>query len=656
MSRARKAKNLRVSPSDKRSTSARIWVFRIVSVVAIPVLLLVTIEAGLRIFGLLYPSEFTVPCTVQGRSATCDNPRFTWQFFPYGMARAPMFFTIPTEKQPGTFRIFVLGESAAQGDPEPSYSFSRYLEVMLRDRFPAGRFEVVNAGVVAINSHILLPIARDLTKREGDLFILYIGNNEVVGPYGAGTVLTSRSWNLPFIRASIFLRSTRIGQVIKHYLGRQREPMEWGGMEMFIKEQVPADAPALKRVYENFRTNLKDIIKVARRAGAHVLVSTVGTNLRDSAPFASLHSPDLIPERRSACEALCKAGLELERTGQWADALKRYLSAAEIDDRFAEAHFGAGRCYWHLGDEAAARERFVRARDLDALRFRADSTINEIVRSAASAAGPGVEIVDGEAALIGNGSHSIPGNDVFYDHVHLNPRGNYLLARALFPRVASMLPEEVRRSATTDETLSQKQCEQQLAFTGLDRRRVAQNVLRQLNRAPFTNQSNHNEQVAEMEREAAGSAEGAEIAGAVYRQAIARQPDDLWLHFNYGLFLAVIASDPAAAAEQFSATLELHPNQLRARDCLAEMLVKLGRLDEAVAQYRQMLDQVPYYANGRLNLVQTLYAQGRLDDAINEARRGDKVLLKYGDVRQAAVLRQKAQELADLQRQLDKNR
>ena len=40
------------------------------------------------------------------------------------------------EKPKGTFRIFVLGESAAMGDPDPAYAFSRYLEVMLRQRFP----------------------------------------------------------------------------------------------------------------------------------------------------------------------------------------------------------------------------------------------------------------------------------------------------------------------------------------------------------------------------------------------------------------------------------------------------------------------------------------------------------------------------------------
>jgi hypothetical protein len=114
----------------------RLWAFRIISVIAVPVVLVVAAEAILRFFSYGHQSEFTVPCIVQDRSAFCDNDRFTWQFFPPGAFRLPPAFAIPAEKPPGTFRIFVVGESAAQGDPEPSYAFARYLEVMRRHQLP----------------------------------------------------------------------------------------------------------------------------------------------------------------------------------------------------------------------------------------------------------------------------------------------------------------------------------------------------------------------------------------------------------------------------------------------------------------------------------------------------------------------------------------
>ena len=46
-------------------------------------------------------------------------------------------------------------------------------------------FEVVNTAVTAINSHVVREIASDLEEIESDLWIVYMGNNEVYGPFGA---------------------------------------------------------------------------------------------------------------------------------------------------------------------------------------------------------------------------------------------------------------------------------------------------------------------------------------------------------------------------------------------------------------------------------------------------------------------------------------
>jgi hypothetical protein len=114
---------------------------------------------------------------------------------------------------------------------------------MLRERFPSLRFEVINTGITAVNSHVLLPAIRDLAQREGDLFVLYMGNNEVVGPYGAGTTLTRPGMSLPLIRAGILLNSTRLGQLIAAALRpSETDPWAWRGMEMFLEQRVPADA------------------------------------------------------------------------------------------------------------------------------------------------------------------------------------------------------------------------------------------------------------------------------------------------------------------------------------------------------------------------------------------------------------------------------
>jgi hypothetical protein len=80
------------------------------------------------------------------------QPVFRRPIFSSKLIKTPQMYAIPTVKPPHTFRIFVLGESAAMGDPDPSYGFSRYLEVMLRESYPGTNFEIVNTGSVAINS------------------------------------------------------------------------------------------------------------------------------------------------------------------------------------------------------------------------------------------------------------------------------------------------------------------------------------------------------------------------------------------------------------------------------------------------------------------------------------------------------------------------
>ncbi len=205
------------------------------------------------------------------------------------------------------------------GDPDPAYGFSRYLEVMLRERFPATKFEVVNTGSVAINSHVVLRIAQQLAEQHPDLFIIYSGNNEVVGPYGPGTVLTSSGMSIPVIRGNIFLRSTRIGQLVTK-LGTQKRT--WQGMEMFLDKQVRANSPLMQQVYANYERNLRDTIAVARAAGAQVIVATAATNLEDCAPFASLHREGIKPEEVSQWSSLVQQGSELEAARSFSEALE----------------------------------------------------------------------------------------------------------------------------------------------------------------------------------------------------------------------------------------------------------------------------------------------------------------------------------------------
>jgi len=534
-----------VSVGGERPSAKRYWP-QIASAILIPVLLLVVIEGALRLFDVGFPTSLTVPCTLQGHAAACYNLFFPAPFFPPGMIKTPQAYAIPAEKSQGTFRIFVLGESAAMGDPDPAYAFSRYLEVMLRQRYPSMKFEVANTGSVAINSHVLLPIAQGLAKQRPDLFIVYSGNNEVVGPYGPGTALTSSGMSLPVIRTSIFVRSTRIGQLLTK-VGSQKK--EWGGMEMFLDKQVRESSPLMHYAYSNFERNLKDTVEIARRTGARVIVSTVATNLKDCGPFSSLHRENLAPEELRSWMTLVQQGKEFEAARSYPEALQAYRAATKIDDQFAELEFRMARSLWIQGDYDGAKQHFLRARDLDTLRFRADSRINAINRSVASST-TGAELVDAEALFSKESPNGIIGSDLVYEHVHMTPLGNYLLARAMFLQIASKLPSEVGHPITEADVPTQAECEQLLAFTGHDHARITIEMLQRLQKPPFTNQVNHSDQVLRLTLKAEGPSESADETAAQYEWAIRKNPADRVLHYNYGLFL--FEHNRNAAVQQLS--------------------------------------------------------------------------------------------------------
>ena len=122
----------------------RRWILLVATALLAPLVILGIAEVALRVADVGYSPQLLVPCTVQGSPASCYNLFFAAQFFPAGMVQTPRPYAIPAKKSPKTYRIFVLGESAAMGDPDPAYGFSRYLEVMLQQRFPLMKFEVLN--------------------------------------------------------------------------------------------------------------------------------------------------------------------------------------------------------------------------------------------------------------------------------------------------------------------------------------------------------------------------------------------------------------------------------------------------------------------------------------------------------------------------------
>jgi len=464
-----------------------------------PLMVVLVVELCLRVFGCGFPTSFFLSAKQEGKPVLIENYQFGWRFFPSTLARSPQPILFPTVKPPGGLRVFVFGESAAMGDPEPSYGLARQLERLLQAAHPERAIQVVNVAMTAINSHVIRDIARDCAGAEGDCWIIYAGNNEVVGPYGAGTVFGRQAASLAFIRLDLALKRFRLVQALGN-MGGNRQATEWRGMEMFREHEVTSHDPKLRRVYDNFERNMRAIIDAGARCGAKVVVASVPVNLKDCPPFASKHRAGLTADQEREWTARYEAGRKAEGQGRFAEALSAYEQAAQFDAEHAELNYRRASCQRALGQTNAAKASYALARDLDTLRFRADSRLNEIVRR--SARSKSAAFVDAEEECSRAAPGQVPGDEVFHDHVHLNFSGNYWLATLLLPEVERQLFGQTA-DANPALRLSESDMARRLAFTDFDRGRVAEEMRARLRQPPFSEQSNYAERDGGLTRQLA---------------------------------------------------------------------------------------------------------------------------------------------------------
>jgi tetratricopeptide (TPR) repeat protein len=556
----------------------REWLVRAALVLGAPLVFLLLVEGGLRLARFGYPTNFFL----RTKDGWGTNEKFGWRLFPPGIARTPAPEVIQEPKTKR--RVFVLGESAAMGFPDPALGLPAFLQSSLGQDW-----QVVNAAMTAIHSHVVREIARECARLRPDGFVVYMGNNEVVGPFGVGSVFGNFSPALGLIRAQLWIRTWRVGQLLSGLLVREPPPDEWRGLEFFRERRVPASDPRLVQVYSHFRENLLAIIRAGQEAGARVVVSTVAVNLRDCPPFAG------------------------------SEAMQAY-----------------------------GRGEYVQARDLDELRFRADSRINEIIRDAAGSTG--AVLVDAEKVIE-------PNSQNFWEHVHLRPEANRRLA------------DFVARAVTSDARSAA------LEVTAWDRQRLAREMLALTQRPPFT--ASHRAMVAppselvdhrraldvwRQRSELAAQERLAELQAeigdyrateSIYRALLARLP---WRSWHTGLgeallkqgrtaeaeraYRAALAldgrfapalvgvgiaraaqNDPSGAEEALRRAISMQPGLAEAHNGLGQVLQAQGKPAEAAEAYRHAVERKPGFAIARYNLAGVLARLGRLEQAIGELQR-----------------------------------
>jgi tetratricopeptide (TPR) repeat protein len=453
-----------------------------------------------------------------------------------------------------------------------------------------------------------------------------MGNNEMIGPFGASTVFGVQSPPLSYVRFVLAIRETRLGQLLtaigrKLTAGKQARS-SWGGMRMFLENRIGPQDKRKEVVYESFRKNLEDILGTARRAGVPTILSTVAVNLKDCAPFSSLSETNLPSQNRALYDESLLVGIHAEGQSNYVQSAVQYEKAARVAPLSAEVQFRWASALLGQTNLVAALEHFEKARDFDELPFRADSSINRVIReTAARETGPGLVFDDVVGLVASNSPVGIASKALFYEHVHFNFDGNYRVARSWAAEAARFLPGWATNGAAADWA-TQDVCERRLGLTDWNRFSVLEDMVSRLSQPPFTGQANHKEQIEELQaamREARSRMNQAGVSRAteIYHAALQKAPDDHRLHENFAEFLDLTGNLTASVTE-WKRVAELLPQHHLAFFQTGRLLRRVAKLDEARLWLGKALALRPDLSEGWLELGNIHALQGKHEEALNE--------------------------------------
>ncbi|MFD2934264.1 hypothetical protein [Spirosoma flavum] len=398
----------------------------------LPVLLLTVLEAALRLFGYGHDLRLFVDDPQQKGFLVMNQYASEKYFTDTDNATVGNFEPFRKQKADGTFRVFVLGESTTIGYPYMhNGSFHRWLYYRLMHTFPDKEFEIVNLAMTAVNSYTVFGFAQELAAYQPDAVLIYTGHNEYYGALGVGST-SSIARNPHVVRLVLKLREFRLVQLINHMLagirkavsGQQIDLRENLMKRMAADQQIVYGSAAYQQGIDQFKTNLNDLCQLLTSQKIPVFISNLVSNEKDLKPFVSA-------------------------TGS---------TAASAQQQYQLANQA-----YRQGNFRQAKKDYVRAKELDLLRFRAPEAMNQVIRELATRY-PGVTVVDAKAHFEQHSPQGILGKETLLEHVHPNLLGYGLLSDAFYEAL------KTRRLINPDSKneLSFAQLRQQMPITVVD--------------------------------------------------------------------------------------------------------------------------------------------------------------------------------------------
>lgn len=424
--------------SLKQEGKKNIVLFKILAI-AIPFVVLILLEIGLRVFG--YGSSYSLFVESPAHPGYYQmNPAVSHKYF-LQQANATIgdrdLFKI--KKDSNTLRLFVLGGSSAIGYPYfHNGSFHRWLKFRLMKEFPDANFEVINLALTAVNSYTLYDFTKQLVSYSPDAVLIYAGHNEYYGALGVAS--TSTLGQHPgWVRFVIALRKFRLVQLAtniylktRQRIGRSYVDSRENLMERMVKRQeIKSGSSVYRAGLKQFSINMRDILATLSQHKIPVFIGDVISNEKDQPPFISVlrdtaKAKIFFPVYNRALASMAQ--------GDSMAAKVSLLRAWKIDSTYAACNYLLGQIAYRGKDYKLARAYFNDAVQYDCLRFRAPQAINDSI-DLYSQNFPGVYFVDVGEEFRTHSPHRIIGRETVLEHLHPNLFGYALLSDAFYQSI-----------------------------------------------------------------------------------------------------------------------------------------------------------------------------------------------------------------------------
>ena len=401
-----------------------------------PVLLLLILEISLRIAGFGNNLSLFIEDSKHPGFLRLNDKVSLRYFLQEKNATTGNIELFPKKKKNGVVRIFVQGESTAVGFPYfHNGAFPRMLSYRLRHSFPETEWEIVNLSMTALNSYALYDFTDEIIAQHPDAVIINVGHNEYYGALGVGSTGTIGN-SVAAGRIGIALRKTKTGQLLSKFMtlfskDDNKKDLDQTLMKRMVKSQeIPFDSKMYKAGVTQFEKNLKGTLEKYHKAGIKVFLCNAVSNLKDQKPFISDLSATN-PQPEVWRETFDAAMNQWKQNKDTVGMLQTIRQLHATDSCYAMSWYVLAEIRYMQNNYTEAKKAYLKAKELDALRFRAPEAINDIIRNL-SGKYDNVVFVDVEKSFEEHSQGNIIGENLMLEHLHPNLQGHFIIADALF--------------------------------------------------------------------------------------------------------------------------------------------------------------------------------------------------------------------------------